>query len=344
MIPSQDSAMDADALVVGAGAVGLAVGRALALAGFDTIIAEGEGRYGSGVSSRNSEVVHAGLYYPPGSLKARLCVAGWDALWRYCESRHVQARRTGKLIVAVEAAQQPELDALAANAEASEAGPLTPLTAAEARAMEPSLRADAALLSPWTGIVDSHALMTAYLADAEDAGAIYAPRATVEGAEPVGGGWSVRLAEGEAITARWLVNAAGLGALALAERIEGLDRAQLPRGHCAKGNYFGYAGRAPSTASFTRCRKRAGWAFILRSTSPAAPVLAPMWSGSTSPNIPSIRPELLDLPLRSNAGGRRWRRNGWCRTMLVCDPSCRVRERWPPTSSCPVRAIMAFLD
>ena len=237
--------MDADALVVGAGAVGLAVGRALALAGLETVIADGEPHYGSGVSARNSEVVHAGLYYPPDSLKARLCVAGRDALWRYVEARHVPARQTGKLIVAVDEAQRPALDALAANAAASGAGALTLLDRAGVAALEPALSAAAALHSPLTGIVDSHALMTAYLGDAEDAGTIWAPHAAVEGAVPVPGGWSARLAAGGSITARWLVNAAGLGAHGLAGRIDGLAAAHVPARHFAKGSYFGYAGRTP---------------------------------------------------------------------------------------------------
>ena len=235
---------EVDAIVVGAGVVGLAVARALALAGREVLVLEREARFGAVTSSRNSEVIHAGLYYPPGSLKAELCVEGRDRLYAFCGARGVAHRRCGKLIFAAEPGQLGELDAIAARAEASGAGALERLDGEAAARLEPALACAGALLSPRTGIVDSHGLMLALLAEAEAHGAVLACQAGVEAIGRAGALWTVRAA-GTEVAAPILVNAAGLDAPALAARTEGLASAFVPRTWMAKGSYFAYAGRVP---------------------------------------------------------------------------------------------------
>lgn len=239
-----------DCIVAGAGVIGLAVARSLAARGLDTLILEAADAIGTETSSRNSEVIHAGIYYLEGSLKARLCVAGRDMLYRYATERSIPHRRSGKLIVATDEAQEPVLATIHANAIACGVGDLRFLSAAEAQALEPALHCTKALLSPSTGIIDSHALMLALLGDAEDSGAmlslntrivsgrIEAHRIVLQ---------TVNTASGEnfEIATSRLVNAAGLGAVALAGSLEGLDRQLLPTLRYAKGNYFSVAGRAP---------------------------------------------------------------------------------------------------
>lgn len=235
-----------DAVVIGAGVVGLAVGRALARSGHETIVLERAGAIGTGTSSRNSEVIHAGLYYPAGSLKARLCVAGRDALYAFCESHAVPHRRCGKLVVATASNQHEALRVTQAKAAANGV-PLKWLEADAACALEPALRCTAALLSPETGIVDSHALMLALQGDLEAAGgavALQSPACGVRVAKDrlvvaVGGEAPMALA------ARVVVNAAGLWAPSLAERMPDLSPSCRPRAFQAKGNYFALAGRAP---------------------------------------------------------------------------------------------------
>lgn len=238
-----------DAVVVGAGVVGLAVARALALGGREVVVLEAAGAFGTGISSRSSEVIHAGLYYPQGSLKARLCVRGRRLLYDYCAERGVPHRRTGKLIVATRPEQLGALGVIAARAAANGVNDLRRLDAAAARALEPELACVGALLSPSTGIVDSHAFMLALLADLEHAGGLLATNSEVKAlypsAEPSGGAIVFELADGTRMAARSLVNAAGLQALALARRTAGLPQAQLPVPWFAKGNYFSLAQRAP---------------------------------------------------------------------------------------------------
>ncbi len=235
-----------EAVVLGAGVVGLAVARALAQSGRDVLVLEAAEAIGTVTSSRNSEVVHAGIYYPAGSLKARLCVAGRQALYAYCEAHGVPVRKLGKLIVASDPAEMPALEAIAERAAASGVA-LAMLSAAEARALEPALRVAAALHSPETGIVDSHALMLAYQGEAEAAGAMLAFHAPLDGGEVVGGG--IRLDVGGeapiALECRVLVNAAGLHAPGLARRIVGIPTQSIPRAYFCKGSYYGLAGRAP---------------------------------------------------------------------------------------------------
>ncbi|WPG35528.1 NAD(P)/FAD-dependent oxidoreductase [Variovorax sp. EBFNA2] len=236
---------EVDCAVIGAGVVGLAVARALALAGREVWVLESEGAIGTGTSSRNSEVIHAGIYYPQGSLKATLCVEGRDALYGYAQARGVPHHRCGKLIVATSAEQVSQLDVIRAKAAANGVDDLVLLTAQQALAMEPQLHCVAALHSPSTGIVDSHALMLSLLGDLENAGGILALRSPIARAECVDGAVVLIAADGTALRCRTVVNAAGLGAPALARRFEGMPASAVPREHFAKGSYFTLAGRAP---------------------------------------------------------------------------------------------------
>ncbi len=245
--PGARATEHADCVVIGAGVVGLACARALARAGREVLIVEAEAAFGTGTSSRNSEVIHAGIYYPPGSLRARLCVRGKGLLYAFCADAQVAHRRCGKLIVAAAADEWPALQRLREQAQANGVDDLIELSAPQARALEPALRCDGALLSPSTGIVDSHGLMLALLGDAQRHGALLATRAPVQrgridasGIElDIGGAQPLRL------RARTVVNSAGLHAPALARALEGLDPAKVPRDHLAKGCYFTLARRAP---------------------------------------------------------------------------------------------------
>lgn len=236
-----------ESVVIGAGVVGLAVARRLARAGREVLVLEAAEAIGTGISSRNSEVVHTGIYYPKGSLKARLCVAGKHALYRYCASRGVAHKRLGKLIVATDDGELALLDKLRAAAAANGVDDLVPLDRAAVRRMEPAVRCAGALLSPSTGVVDSHALMLSLRGEAEDRGAALACHAPVTGGA-VGRG-AIRLevggAEAMALECRTLVNAAGLDAPAVALCLAGLPAATVPRAYLAKGNYYGLTGRAP---------------------------------------------------------------------------------------------------
>ncbi|MCO4860131.1 NAD(P)/FAD-dependent oxidoreductase [Cupriavidus sp. WGlv3] len=238
-----------DCVVIGAGVVGLAVARALALQGREVIILEAENAFGTITSARNSEVVHAGIYYPAGSLKAQLCVRGKAMLYDYCASRHVAHQRCGKLIVATSAAQVATLEGIRAKAAANGVDDLRLIDRAEAQALEPQLQCHAALLSPSTGIVDSHGLMTALLGDAENAGAMLAVQSPVLGGAVTAHGIRLEIGAEDGSTttllARTVVNSAGLTAPELARRIDGMPEAHIPPQYYAKGCYFTLAGRAP---------------------------------------------------------------------------------------------------
>jgi L-2-hydroxyglutarate oxidase LhgO len=236
-----------DAIVIGAGVVGLAVARALAAAGREVIVLEAAEGIGTETSSRNSEVIHAGIYYPPGSLKARLCVAGKRALYRYCEEHGVPHRRCGKLLVATGEKQLPKLAAIKAQAEANGVTDLVELTAADARTLEPELRCVAAYLSPSTGIVDSHAFMLALQGDAEARGAMIAFRSPVIGGAIRDDGIELEVG-GEApsrIRAGSVVNCGGLHAQKLAASLAGFPTARVPPLYYAKGNYYSLVGKSP---------------------------------------------------------------------------------------------------
>ncbi len=236
-----------DCVVVGAGVVGLAIARALALAGREVVVLEATEAIGTQTSSRNSEVIHAGLYYPAGSLKARTCVAGREALYAYCDAHRVAYRRCGKLIVATQPDEVAQLDAIVARARANGVHDLQRLSGDEARALEPALRCTQALLSPSTGIVDSHGLMLAYRGDAEAHGAMIAFGSPLVRARVVPGGLQIETG-GDAplvLHTRLLVNSAGLDAVRVACAIDGLARAHVPPAYLCKGNYFALAARAP---------------------------------------------------------------------------------------------------
>lgn len=239
--------MDVDALIVGAGVVGLACARALALAGENVIVLEKETRIGQGISSRNSEVIHAGLHYAPGSLKARLCVTGQRALYEYLPARGVAHERCGKLIVATNAGEVAALEALLARGAENGVGGLRLLTGAEARTLEPQIACAAAIHSPESGIMEAHGLMLALQGEIEDAGGAIALGAPFEGAAREAGGYRVRVG-GDAPTTlltRRLIIAAGLGAQACAGMVEGFPAARIPTLHFGKGNYFALTGAAP---------------------------------------------------------------------------------------------------
>jgi L-2-hydroxyglutarate oxidase LhgO len=238
-----------DAVVVGAGAIGLAVARELALHGLETLVLEAEAGIGYGISSRNSEVIHAGIHDAPGSLKATLCVAGRRLLYPYCETHGVGHSRCGKLVVAATPGHVETLRSIELRAAANGVEGLRWLGSAEVRELEPSLHGEAALLSTATGIIDSHALMLAYLGDLERAGGSLVLRSPLESAVARGDGFVLRVggATPVEIEARILVNAAGLHAPALAGRIGGLAPAHVPRPWFAKGNYYTLAGRSPFT-------------------------------------------------------------------------------------------------
>lgn len=236
-----------DCIVIGAGVVGLATARALARAGREVVILEAASAIGQGVSSRSSEVIHAGIYYPTGLLKTRVCVAGRDMLYRFCEDFSVPHLRCGKLIVATSEAERPKLDAIRQQAEANGVSDLRPISVAEARELEPALSCVAALLSPSTGIIDSHAYMAALLGDAEAHGAVLALNTPVVGGRVEHDGIIVETGGVEPTTlkAKLVVNAAGLGAQAVATSLRGMPAEKIPPRHLAKGNYFSLAGRAP---------------------------------------------------------------------------------------------------
>lgn len=239
-----------DCVVVGAGVVGLAVARALALAGREVLVLEAAEGIGTETSSRNSEVIHAGIYYPKGSLMARACVAGKHKLYAYCAERGVPYRNCGKLIVATNEAEAGQLASIQARAAANGVGDLKLISAEEAKALEPAVACTAALLSPSTGIIDSHSYMLSLQGDAENAGAMFVFHAPVLSGRllPEGGAeLSIGGAEPMELRCDLLINAAGLHAPALARKLEGMPADKVPQAFFAKGNYFTLTGRSPFT-------------------------------------------------------------------------------------------------
>jgi L-2-hydroxyglutarate oxidase LhgO len=236
-------------VVIGAGVVGLAVARALARDGHEVLVLERERAIGTGTSSRNSEVIHAGIYYTPGSLKARLCVAGRRLLYAYCAERGVAHRKLGKFIVGTQPAHALRLDALLANARANDVEGIDWIDVALASAAEPALRCTSALHSRETGIVDSHGLMQALQGDLESAGGLVALDAPLQSAASDGNGhgWVLRTGGAAPFTlgCDWLINCAGLHAQQVAAVIEPLDARHVPPLRLARGCYFTLAGRAP---------------------------------------------------------------------------------------------------
>jgi L-2-hydroxyglutarate oxidase LhgO len=239
---------DFDAVVVGAGAVGLACGYALAKRGLAVAVLEKESAIGQGVSSRNSEVIHGGLYYETGSLKARLCVAGRRALYAFLEAHHVDFDRCGKLVVATTVDELGRLDAILEQARANDVEGMAQLTKAEALALEPELHCEGALISPQSGVFDSHGYMLALQGEIEAGGGAVVLSTPFEGATPrAAGGFKVRAGgeESTELTCRFLITAPGLSAQDVAAQIEGFPPAEIPKGYYGKGMYFRLTGKAP---------------------------------------------------------------------------------------------------
>ncbi|GIU67227.1 NAD(P)/FAD-dependent oxidoreductase [Candidatus Phycosocius spiralis] len=240
---------DVDAIIVGAGAVGLAVGRSLAVRGCQVIVLEKNGRFGEETSSRNSEVIHAGLYYPTGSLKARLCVAGKHAMYAFCAKRGIEARALGKLILAPSSSDLAALEQLCARGHANDIPDLELIGPDRIKGMEPEIVAQAAIWSPSTGIVDSHSYMLALLGQIEDHGGSLAPFAPFLGATPIPNGFEVRVGGQEPIvlTTSKLILSAGLWSTHAGLAVDGLDPIHVPVTQFAKGNYFTYGAKTPFT-------------------------------------------------------------------------------------------------
>jgi len=242
--------IEVDAVVIGGGVVGLAVARALGLSGRDVTLLEAEPRCGRHSSSRNSEVIHAGIYYAPGSWKARLCVAGKDLLYAYAAERGVEHRRLGKLIVATRAEEVARLEAIAKSAQACGVHDLEWLAEPDITRLEPSVRALRALFSPSTGIVDTHGLMEALRRDATDRGAQVVTSSPVTSGQVLdSGGFQLEIGGKEPFSLRCtsVVNAAGLWATHAARSIRGIPAASIPVQHYAKGHYFTLQGTPPFT-------------------------------------------------------------------------------------------------
>jgi len=238
---------DVECVVIGAGAVGLACAYQLASAGREVLVLEAEKAIGQGISSRNSEVIHAGIYYAAGSAKARFCVAGRKSLYDFCEQYGVAHQRCGKIIVAADAAQADRLQAIKRRGDANGVDDLRPLSRSDLRALEPELRGVAGLLSPSTGIIDSHAYMLALQGALEAHGGAIAFQSPVISARCAEGLTRILTGgpEGASLTASMVVLSGGLGATALAREFEGLARSTVPETFFARGNYFTLGRRAP---------------------------------------------------------------------------------------------------
>lgn len=233
-------------MVVGAGVVGIAIARELQLSGQSVVLIEQRSLYGSETSSRSSEVIHAGIYYRPGSLKAQLCVRGKLLLYDYCASRNVEHKQLGKFIVAVTSDEVAVLEGYMESAHQNGVADIEWRDGAFVRSLEPDIVSHAALWSPSTGIIDSHGLMTAFLGDFQTAGGLYVPNSKFQSATPVKGGFEIELAgEAELISVRNMVNAAGLHATHVAHNVRDLDPAAIPEAYYAIGHYYSLVGKAP---------------------------------------------------------------------------------------------------
>lgn len=242
-----------DCVVIGAGVIGLAVAREMALQGRETILLEREHAFGTISSARNSEVIHAGIYYPKGSLKAQLCVLGNRMLYEYCRTHQVGTQAYGKLIVASDDSQLDELNAILYKAQNNQVPEIRMIGGDEAITLEPQLRCSAAILSASTGIVDSHGYMLSLLGGFEDAGGMVAYQSPLISAKAIGvdaqNGFTLEIGGTDEmqIQTQLLINCAGLSAPAIAQQIEGLSSSQIPKAYFAKGNYFSLSGKSPFT-------------------------------------------------------------------------------------------------
>ncbi|PJM90499.1 NAD(P)/FAD-dependent oxidoreductase [Achromobacter ruhlandii] len=295
---------DIDCVVIGAGVVGLAIARALAQSGREVLVAEATEAIGTGTSSRNSEVIHAGIYYPAGSLKARLCVRGKHLLYAYCAERGIPHKRLGKLIVATSAEQAAQLEGIAQRARANGVDDLQFISGEDAMRLEPALRCTGALVSPSTGIVDSHALMLAYQGDAENAGAqcvFHTP--LVSGRVRPQGGFDLQFGGDDAmsLSCNVLINSAGLQAPALARRIEGVPAASIPTDYLCKGSYFTLSGRAPFSRLIYPVPQHAGLGVHLTLDMGGQAKFGPdtEWVGTEDYTIDPARAEVFYAAVRS---------------------------------------------
>jgi len=242
-----------DCVVIGAGVVGLAVAREMALQGRETILLERENAFGTISSARNSEVIHAGIYYPKDSLKAKLCVEGNRLLYDYCRSHQVATQPYGKLIVASDASQLDDLQAILYKAQNNGVPDIKIISGEQAKALEPQLQCVAAILSSSTGIVDSHGYMLSLLGGFEDAGGMVAYQSPLISAKPIGAnaenGFELEIGgpDGMQLQTKLLINCAGMSAPAVAQNISGLAKGQIPKAYFAKGNYFSLSGKSPFT-------------------------------------------------------------------------------------------------
>lgn len=240
-----------DCVVIGAGVIGLAVAREMALQGRETILLERESAFGTISSARNSEVIHAGIYYPKDSLKAKLCVEGNRMLYEYCRTHHVATQPYGKLIVASDESQLDDLQAILYKAQQNHVPDIKLISGEQAKSMESDLQCVAAVLSSTTGIVDSHGLMLSLLGGFEDAGGMIAYQSPLISAKPIGtsaqDGFELEIGgtDGMKIQTKLLINCAGMSAPAIARKIEGLAQEQIPKAYFAKGNYFSLSGKSP---------------------------------------------------------------------------------------------------
>ena len=240
-----------DCVVIGAGVVGLAVAREMALQGRETILVERESAFGTISSARNSEVIHAGIYYPKDSFKAKLCVEGNRLLYEYCRSHQVATQPYGKLIVAADDGQIDALQAILYKAQNNGVPEIKMISGEEAKALEPNLQCSAAILSSSTGIVDSHGYMLSLLGGFEDAGGMIAYQSPLISAKPIGpnaqNGFELEIGgvDGMKMQTKLLINCAGMSAPAVAQKIEGLKPEQIPKAYFAKGNYFSLTGKSP---------------------------------------------------------------------------------------------------
>lgn len=242
-----------DCVVIGAGVVGLTVAREMALQGRETILLERESAFGTISSARNSEVIHAGIYYTKDSLKAKLCVEGNRLLYEYCRSHQVATSRYGKLIVASDETQLNDLNAILYKAQNNGVPEIEMISGDKAKAIEPELKCSAAILSSSTGIVDSHGYMLSLLGGFEDAGGMIAYQSPLLSAKPIGEGAQngfelvIGGADGMQIQTKLLINCAGMSAPAVAQKVIGLAKSQIPKAYFAKGNYFSLSGKSPFT-------------------------------------------------------------------------------------------------
>lgn len=237
--------LELDCVVIGAGVVGLAVARALQIAGRETFVIDRERSFGMQTSSRNSEVIHAGIYYKPGSLKAQHCVRGKALLYDYCAERSIPHRRIGKMILATRAEEEPAIERYMATASANGVDDLQPLEASDIAQLEPSVSGTAGLLSPSTGIIDSHHLMQSLLGDLEDAGGNFVRQCGFIDGELSGNGIALRLSDGTHILARTVINSAGLFAPDVAGALHGFGADYCPTAYYARGHYYSMTGRSP---------------------------------------------------------------------------------------------------